>query len=129
MLKIFITFLLKGCKNPNILFRIKQCEPLLIELFTEQDDSIYIKPVYYLEYEDAIKHLRIFQDSKAAIKITNYSDKGIYLLFNDNFYISYIFYKLTNKGLEVVKTTTYNNIYNSEKLLNCFLFYIYEGTL
>jgi len=73
------------------------------------------KPVYYLEYEDAIKHLSIFQDSKAAIKITNYSDKDIYLLFNDNFYISYVFYKLTNKGLEVVKTTTYNNIYNSEK--------------
>ena len=116
--------------NPNIVFAIKNFEPLLQELFSEQDDSIYIKPISNIEElkNDAeLKHLELIQTSHAAIKITNYIDRGIYLLFNENFYISCVYYVLTNKGLEIVKTLPYYSSYKSENLLKDFLFYIYEG--
>lgn len=131
-LKFLQPFDEKSYTNSDILFSIKQYQPLLNELFTEQDDSIYIKPVDNIEElkdEDELKHLELIQTCYAAIKITNYRDRGIYLLFNEKFYISYIFYELTFNGLKVVKTKPYYNLYNCEKLLNCFLFYIYEGII
>lgn len=122
----------KSYNNSDILFSIKQYQPLLKELFTEQDDSIYIKPVDNIEElksDNQLKNVELIHNCHTAIKITNYNDKGIYLLFDNKFYISYIFYELTNNGLKVVNTKPYYNLYNCEKLLNCFIFYIYEGTI